>query len=245
MAYCDRGEVSVQVNDYVVVETDTGPVVARVVSVGGRTPSDEQRMRVLRRAQPGEVEEGWSGLKLEALKRCREMAARLGLQMKPLVVHYDPRTEQLTIFFSADDRVDFRELVRQLSHALQTRVQLRQAGARDEAKLLGCVGRCGYGLCCKNHLTSFASVSIKMAKEQSLALNPMKISGVCGRLMCCLAYESKDYAAAKKKMPQPKQEVLTARGKARVVSSNLLKETVTVQFESGTISELPFDDLVQ
>lgn len=245
VTHCDPGELSAQVNDYVIVESGDGPLVARVVSIGGRSPSGEQPMRVLRHAQAEEVEEAWSNLKLEALSQCREMAVKFGLQMKPLVVHYDPRTEHLTIFFSAEDRVDFRELVRKLSHELQTRVELRQAGARDEAKLLGCVGRCGYGLCCQNFLASFASVSIKMAKEQSLALNPMKISGICGRLLCCLAYESKDYAAVKKKMPQLKHEVLTPRGKARVLSTNLLKETVTVQFESGVISELALGELVQ
>jgi len=132
-----------------------------------------------------------------------------------------------------------------LSHALQTRVELRQAGARDEAKLLGSMGRCGYPLCCQGFLTNFASVSIKMAKDQSLALNPMKISGICGRLLCCLAYESKDYAAMKKKMPRPRQEVLTPRGKATVISTNFLKETVTVKLENETISELPLDQLVQ
>jgi cell fate regulator YaaT (PSP1 superfamily) len=131
-----------------------------------------------------------------------------------------------------------------LSHALETRVQLRQVGARDEAKLLGSMGKCGYPLCCQNFLTSFASVSIKMAKEQNLALNPMKISGVCGRLLCCLAYENKDYAAMKKQMPRPKQEILTRWGKATVTGANVMKETVTVQLADGVTKEIALGEIL-
>jgi cell fate regulator YaaT (PSP1 superfamily) len=111
---------------------------------------------------------------------------------------------------------------------------------------LGGIGRCGSPLCCQNFLTSFASVSIKMAKEQGLALNPMKISGICGRLLCCLAYESKDYAAVKKKMPQAKQEMSTPWGKAKVMSTDLFKETVTVQFlDNEAVREIALDELTQ
>jgi cell fate regulator YaaT (PSP1 superfamily) len=174
------------------------------------------------------------------------MVGQLGLKMKPLAARYDSEAERLTIFFRAEERVDFRDLVRNLSHALERRVELRQVGARDEARLLGTMGRCGYPLCCQNFLTSFASVSIKMAKEQSLALNPMKISGICGRLLCCLAYESKDYAAMKKKMPQLKQEISTPWGKARVIGTDLFKETVTVQLlDNEVVKEVALDELVQ
>jgi cell fate regulator YaaT (PSP1 superfamily) len=172
------------------------------------------------------------------------MAAQLGLKMKPLAARYDSQGERLTIFFSAEERVDFRDLVRKLGQALETRVELRQVGPRDEAKLLGSIGRCGYPLCCQNFLTSFASVSIKMAKEQNLALNPMKISGVCGRLLCCLAYESKEYADMKKKMPQPKQEILTPWGKATVISVNVLKETVTAQLDDGEMKEIALNEII-
>jgi cell fate regulator YaaT (PSP1 superfamily) len=174
------------------------------------------------------------------------MVAQLGLKMKPLAARYDSAAERLTVFFRAEERVDFRELVRKLSHALEMRVELRQVKARDEGKLLGSIGKCGYPLCCQNFLTSFASVSIKMAKEQSLALNPMKISGICGRLLCCLAYESKDYAAVKAKMPQLKQEVSTPWGKAKVIGTNLLKETVTVQLlDDEAIKEIALDQLTR
>jgi cell fate regulator YaaT (PSP1 superfamily) len=245
LVYCDAGETSPKVNDYVVVDTGHGLDVAKVVTLGAQSQPDGQLMAVVRQAKAEDLEEARRNLEKEALSKCHEMAAQLGLKMKPLAARHDSKDEHLTIFFSAEERVDFRDLVRKLGQALETRVQLRQVGARDEAKLLGSIGRCGYPLCCQNFLTSFASVSIKMAKEQSLALNPMKISGICGRLLCCLAYESKEYAAMKKKMPQPKQEISTPWGKAKVISINLFKETVTVQLlDSEVIKEIALDELV-
>ena len=246
LVYCDAGEISVQLNDYVMVDADHGPEVAKVVTFEAPSQPDEQLMRVVRKAEVKDLEEARQKLEREALSKCREMVGQLGLKMKPLAARYDSEAERLTIFFSAEERVDFRDLVRKLSHALERRVELRQVGARDEAKLLGTMGRCGYPLCCQNFLTSFASVSIKMAKEQSLALNPMKISGICGRLLCCLAYESKDYAATKQKMPRLKQEISTRWGKARVVGIDLFKETVTVELlDSEAVKEIALDELVQ
>jgi cell fate regulator YaaT (PSP1 superfamily) len=243
--YCDAGEILLQVNDYVVVDTGRGPDVAKVVTLEAPSKPGEQLMMVVRKAEEEDLEEARRNVEKEALIKCNEMAAQLELKMKPLAARYDTEGEHLTIFFSAQERVDFRDLVRRLSHALETRVELRQVKARDEAKLLGSIGKCGYPLCCQNFLTSFASVSIKMAKEQNLALNPMKISGICGRLLCCLAYESKDYADMKKKMPQPKQEILTRWGKARVISTNALKETVTVQLDDEVVKEIALDELIQ
>jgi cell fate regulator YaaT (PSP1 superfamily) len=244
LVHCDAGEISLQVNDYVVVDTGHGLDVAKVVTLEAPSQSGKQLMMVVRQAGAEDLEEARLNLEKEALNKCNEMAAQLGLKMKPLAARYDSKGERLTVFFSAQERVDFRELVRKLSHALETRVELRQVRARDEAKLLGSIGRCGYPLCCQNFLTSFASVSIKMAKEQNLALNPMKISGICGRLLCCLSYESKDYADMKKKMPHPKQEILTPWGKARVISTNLLKETVTIQLDNEVVKEVALDELV-
>jgi cell fate regulator YaaT (PSP1 superfamily) len=244
LVYCDAGEISLQVNDYVMVDTGHGLDVAKVITLEAPSQPGEQLMMVVRQAGAEDLEEARRNLEKEALSKCNEMAAQLGLKMKPLAARYDSQDEHLTIFFSAEERVDFRDLVRKLSHALERRVELRQVGARDEAKLLGSMGKCGYPLCCQNFLTSFASVSIKMAKEQSLALNPMKISGICGRLLCCLAYESKEYAAMKKQMPQPKQEISTPWGKATVISANLLKETVTVQLEDGVMKEIALKELI-
>jgi cell fate regulator YaaT (PSP1 superfamily) len=246
LVYCDAGEMSPQVNNYVVVDTGHGLDVAKVVTLEAPSQPAEQLMVVVRQAQTEDLEEARRNLEKEALSKCHEMVVQLGLKMKPLAARHDSKDEHLTIFFGAEERVDFRDLVRKLGHALETRVELRQVGARDEAKLLGSIGRCGYPLCCQNFLTSFASVSIKMAKEQSLALNPMKISGICGRLLCCLAYESKEYAAMKKKMPQPKQEISTRWGKAKVISANIFKETVTVQLlDSEVIKEIALDELIR
>jgi len=244
LVYCDAGEISLQLNDYVVVDTGHGLDVAKVVTLEAPSQPGEQLMVVVRQAEEEDLEEFRRNLEKEGLSNCHEMAAQLGLEMKPQAARYDFEGEHLTVFFSAQERVDFRELVRKLSRALETRVELRQVRARDEAKLLGSIGKCGYPLCCQNFLTSFASVSIKMAKEQSLALNPMKISGICGRLLCCLSYESKDYAAMKKKMPRPKQEISTRWGKAKVVSTNLFKETVTVQLDNEVIKEIALDELI-
>jgi cell fate regulator YaaT (PSP1 superfamily) len=246
LVWCDAGEISPQVNDCVVVDSGHGLDVAKVVTLEVSPRRDEQLMKIVRLATAEDLEEARRSLEKEVLNKCKEMVAQLGLDMKPLAARYDSQGERLTVFFSAEERVDFRELVRELSRALETRVELRQVGARDEAKLLGSIGRCGYPLCCQNFLTSFASVSIKMAKEQSLALNPMKISGICGKLLCCLAYESKDYAAMKKKMPQPKQEISTPWGKAKVISINLFKETITVQLSDSEVTkEIALDELIR
>jgi cell fate regulator YaaT (PSP1 superfamily) len=245
LVYCDAGEILLQLNDYVVVDTGHGPDVAKVVTLEAPSKPSENLMTVVRQAEEEDLEEARRNMEKEALIKCHEMAAQLGLKMKPQAARYDYKGEHLTVFFSAQERVDFRELVRKLSYALETRVELRQVKARDEAKLLGSIGKCGYPLCCQNFLTSFASVSIKMAKEQNLALNPMKISGICGRLLCCLSYESKEYADMKKRMPQPKQEISTPWGKGRVISTNLLKETVTVQLENDVVKEIALDELVQ
>jgi len=244
LVHCDAGEIFLQVNDYVVVDTGHGLDVASVVTLEAPSQQGEQLMTVVRQAEEEDLEEFRRNLEKEGLTKCHEMAAQLGLEMKPQAARYDFKDEHLTIFFTAQKRVDFRDLVRRLSHDLETRVELRQVRARDEAKLLGGIGKCGYPLCCQNFLTSFASVSIKMAKEQNLALNPMKISGICGRLLCCLSYESKDYAVVKKKMPQLKQEISTPWGKGRVISTNLVKETVTVQLDDGIIREIALDELI-
>ena len=148
-----------------------------------------------------------------------------------------------TILFSAEGRVDFRRLVRELALALNARVELHQVGPRDEAKLIGGMGRCGCPLCCVTFLTEFNPLSIKMAKEQNLSLDPTKISGVCGRLLCCLGYETELYRLTKDKLPPVGQKVATPLGEATVTGVNPLKETVMVQLESQAVVELPLADI--
>jgi cell fate regulator YaaT (PSP1 superfamily) len=246
LVHCDAGEIPLQVNDYVVVDTDHGPEVAKVATLEVPYEPGEQLMKAVRKAEEKDLEQARRNLEEQALIKCHEMVGQLGLNMKPLAARYNSEADRVTVFFSAEERVDFRDLVRRLSRALERRVELRQVGARDEARLLGNMGRCGYPLCCQSFLTSFASVSIKMAKEQSLALNPMKISGACGRLLCCLAYENKQYAAIKKKMPKLKHEISTPWGKARVVGTDLFRETVTVELlDNEVVKEIALAELVQ
>ena len=193
--YCDAGDISLQVNDYVILDTGHGLDIAKVIALEVHAqPSDlsESLMAVMRQAQMEDLVKARQEQEKKTLTKCKEMVAKLSLKMKPLIARYDIESGHITIFFSARERIDFRGLVRKLSRSLETRVELKQIGQRDEAKLLGGIGKCGYPLCCQNFLTGFAPVSIKMAKEQGLILNPMKISGVCGKLLCCLAYESKE-----------------------------------------------------
>ena len=170
---------------------------------------------------------------LKALALCREKVAQLHLRMHPLAARWES-DRHVIIFFRADDKVDFRKLVRELSRLLHARIELRQVGPREQGKLCGLIGKCGYPLCCQTFLGQFAQSTIKMAKTQELALNPMKISGVCGRLLCCLNYEQSMYLDAKSHMPRVNKMVETEFGPGRVVAVNVLKETVTVQLETMT-----------
>lgn len=242
--YCNAGdETTLQVGDCVVVETPHNLDLAKVVVSEAQTDDSSELITLIRRAQPEDIEQAEQNQEKarEALVKCKEMATKLNLAIKPLVAHYNLDGSHLTIFFGAGERVDFRELIRRLSRSLKTRVELRQVGPRDEARLIGGIGRCGYPLCCQSFLTDFAPVSIRMAKEQNLALNPMKISGLCSRLLCCLGYESKQYAEIKERMPQMGQEVSTSSGKGKVVDINRLKGTITLRLESGALTELALD----
>ena len=151
---------------------------------------------------------------------------------------------KVTVYFTADGRVDFRELVRDLVQRFHTRIEMRQIGVRHEAKMVGGLGACGRQLCCTSFLTNFQPVSIRMAKEQNLSLNPPKISGMCGRLMCCLAYEYDFYEEAKKNLPKVGKKVNTAHGKGKVVRHNIFKQKMTVQLESGEEKEIPYSDIL-
>ncbi len=168
---------------------------------------------------------------LKALALCREKVKQLHLKMRPLAARYEGE-KHVTIYFRADDKVDFRKLVRELSRLLHARIELRQVGPREQGKLCGLLGKCGYPLCCRTFLGPLTQSTIKMAKTQELALNPMKISGVCGRLLCCLNYEQEMYVKAKSRMPKVNRIVETEFGPGKVIAVNVLKDTVTVQLET-------------
>ncbi len=246
--YFNPAGIDLAVNDYVVVKTSRGLELGRVVISPEQVLTSEVAKplkQVVRKAKPEDIKRAQEleDKEGEARAECNQLIAKLGLPMKLICAEYNLDGSRLTIFFSAAERVDFRELVRELASCLKTRVELRQIGPRDEAKLIGGFGRCGRPLCCMSFLSEFAPVAIKMAKEQDLPLNPMKISGVCGRLLCCLVYENKQYRTMKEKMPKAGQRVSTPMGAASVVGSNPLKETVSVELESQAIVELPLSEI--
>ena len=246
--YFDPAGFDLEVDDYVVVKTTRGLELGRVVISPKQVLASEMSGKlkpVVRKAEAEDIERAqeFRSKEEEALIECGKLIAKLGLPMKLLSAEYNLDGSRLTLFFSAAERVDFRELVRQLTNRFKIRVELRQVGPRDEAKLIGGFGRCGRPLCCMSFLSEFAPVSIKMAKEQDLPLSPMKISGVCGRLLCCLVYESEQYHIMKEKLPKEGQRVSTPMGVAKVVGGNPLKETVLVELESRATVELPVSEV--
>jgi cell fate regulator YaaT (PSP1 superfamily) len=249
--YFDAAGIELKVDDYVVVKTARGLELGRVmiapkqVLAGEDTEGTKELKPIVRKAEPEDIKraEELEAKETEAMAECGKLIVKLGLPMKLLGAEYSLDGSRLTFFFSAAERVDFRDLVRELHNRFKAKVELRQLGPRDEAKLIGGFGRCGRPLCCMNFLTELYPVSIKMAKEQDLPLNPMKISGVCGRLLCCLAYESEQYHAMKGKLPREGQRVNTPMGVAIVVGGNPLKETVLVELESQARVELPLSKI--
>ncbi len=246
--YFDPAGIELDLNDWVVVETEHGVEVGRVVISQKQVLSSEitePLKPVLRKAEEEDIRqrEESEGKETEALDGCKEMANQFNLPMKLLAAEYNPDGTRLTVYFSAEGRVDFRDLLKELTNTFKTRIELRQVGSRDKAKLLGGVGRCGRPLCCATYLSEFNPVTIKMAKEQALPLNPMKISGVCGKLLCCLSYEYEQYRIMKEKLPASGQRVSTPMGLATVVGGNPLRETVIVQLESQATVELPVEQV--
>ncbi|MDP6141827.1 MAG: stage 0 sporulation family protein [Dehalococcoidales bacterium] len=246
--YFDSAGIELEVNDHVVVETTRGLELGWVIVIPSQARANgitTPLKSVVRKAEAEDREraENLEEKEKETLSSCAELIAELELPMKLLSAEYNLEGSRLTIFFSAEGRIDFRELVRQLSSRLKVRVELRQIGPRDETKLMGGFGRCGRPVCCATFLSELRPVSIKMAKEQNLPLNPMKISGICGRLLCCLGYEYEQYRLMKGKMLREGQHVSTATGMARVVGGNILAETVLVELENGTTIELPLNEV--
>ena len=246
--YFDPAGFDLEVNDCVIVNTARGLELGYVVTSPKQIPNDDvgkPLKSVVRKAEPEDIKRAqeFEDKEAEVLAECDKLITKLNLSMKLLSAEYNLDGSLLTFFFSAAERIDFRELVRELSKRFKVRVELRQVGSRDESKLIGGFGRCGRPLCCMSYLSEFSPVSIRMAKEQGLPLNPMRISGVCGRLLCCLGYECEQYRVMKAKLPKERQRVSTPTGVARVVGGNPLKETVLVELESGARVELPLSEV--
>jgi len=230
----DPKGIAFQKGDTVIVETVKG-IESGVVSEPNHDDEKavpENIKPVIRKATQRDLEriERNKTLKGNALKIAAEKIAAHGLPMKPVDAEYAFDGSKLVIYFASDNRVDFRDLVKDLASTFHMRIELRQIGIRDECKMLGGLGACGRPCCCATFLPDFARTSVKMAKTQGLSLNPTKISGLCGRLMCCLSYENEHYAETSKKMPKLGSRVETIDGEGQVVSLNMLKEIVRVKF---------------
>lgn len=231
MYYFSPGESNVKLGDNVIVETARGLEFGTVCQ--GETKVDESGLvaplkniiRIATESDKNKHEENLAKKK-ETMRICQEKIDAHGLEMKLIDVEYTFDNSKVVFYFTADGRVDFRELVKDLAAVFRMRIELRQIGVRDEAKMLGGVGNCGRGLCCNTWLRDFEPVSIKMAKVQNLSLNPTKISGICGRLMCCLKYENDIYTELKKGMPNVGERIKTPDGMAVVTDVNILESLV-------------------
>lgn len=232
--YFDPDSLDINKDDYVVVETARGIEFGNV-TVGPKQVSEDEIVqplkKVIRVAQEEDfiIHQNNKEKAKEAFKICERKIAEHGLEMKLIDVEYTFDNNKVIFYFTADGRVDFRELVRDLAAIFKTRIELRQIGVRDEAKMIGGLGPCGKPICCATFLGEFEPVSIKMAKEQSLSLNPSKISGLCGRLMCCLKYEQEVYEELLENMPAVGSIVLTPEGKGTVIETFTLLQMVKVR----------------
>jgi len=249
--YFDPNENTLENGEYVIVETARGIEYGKVV-VPPKEVEDDDVILPLKQVvrQANEHDSIQVSENLEDSKRAFELATEKisthKLEMKLVDVEYTFDRNKIIFYFTAEGRVDFRELVKDLASVFRTRIELRQIGVRDEAKMLGGIGPCGRMLCCSTFLGDFEPVSIKMAKDQNLSLNPSKISGLCGRLMCCLKYENDEYEDARSKMPDIGRTISTPDGKGKVVGLNILERLLQVElFEENRVLEYTLDEIVE
>lgn len=246
--YFDPGDFEIDGGDEVIVETSRGLGYGWVVLKPHHVEQDEvvsplrQVVRLATEQDRNKVSEKEQQAK-KARKLCQRKADEHDLKMQVIDAEYAFDGSQLIFYFTADGRVDFRELVRDLARTFHTRIELRQIGVRDEAKMVGGMGPCGRACCCTSFLDDFSPITIRMAKRQNLSLNPSKISGLCGRLMCCLQYEDRVYEEADEILPNPGTEVETADGGGRVVRCDSLEHKVYIRFASGEIVGYPLSDI--
>ncbi|HEX7373033.1 MAG TPA: stage 0 sporulation family protein [Thermodesulfobacteriota bacterium] len=233
--------------DIVVVETERGPELGFVVRMPlERDPKNFKTLKkVLRLADQQDMEQGQRNLirEREAKKVCLAKIQEYKLPMKLIGVESFLDGSKIIFYFVSEGRIDFRALVKDLAGAFKTRIEMRQVGVRNEAKMIGGLGTCGREFCCCSFLKEFEPVSVKMAKEQNLALNPQKISGACGRLMCCLAYEVDTYSEMKKDLPKVGKRVVTPQGPGKVVQQNVMNQTVKVALDDGKETEVGFEEI--
>ncbi|AXI32149.1 stage 0 sporulation family protein [Priestia sp. YIM B13446] len=247
--YFDPGELTIPDGEFVIVETVRGVEFGRVVINKKQVSENDVVLplkKVIRIAEQKDrliVDENKQAAR-EAYDVCVQKIQSHDLDMKLVDVEYTFDRNKVIFYFTADGRIDFRELVKDLAAIFRTRIELRQIGVRDEAKLLGGIGPCGRMLCCSTFLGDFEPVSIKMAKDQNLSLNPTKISGLCGRLMCCLKYENDEYETAKEQLPDIGSTIKTSDGSGRVVGLNILERIIQVELsDHEQILEYTLDEI--
>ena len=233
--YFFKGEDTYKIGDYVIVDTEKGLQYAKIVQVLDKKETDESLKGIIRLATEEDTQNYMKNLKDadQALKKCIKFVEELGMKMKVINAQFTLERTQLLFNFTADDRVDFRELAKKLASIYHTRIELRQIGARDKAREVGGVGICGEQLCCVRFLQHMDTISINMAKDQNLALNPSKINGVCGRLLCCLAYEDANYLEASRGMPKVGDVIKTPSGEGEVVSLDILNRKCQVMIDGN------------
>jgi len=246
----DCGAYVLNTGDHVIVETDQGLGFGTVAVAP--EPYDETKLkRPLKKIYRLATEKDFAQLENNRLKEreahiyCQECIRQLKLNMNLFSVESTFDGGKMTYFFTAEARVDFRELVKMIAKKLNIRVEMRQVGIRNQAKMCGGLGRCGRELCCATFIDKFDPVSIRMAKDQGLSLNPTKISGQCGRLMCCLTYEHKTYSDLKKQFPKIGKNIHTRFGKGKVLRQNILAGSLAVRLEDDTEKELTLEDIIK
>ena len=246
--YANPQEFPFAVGDSVMVQVEKGEDLARVVNIGSlvdRRAGDQEFLQVIRKPNRKDMEQSEENhlLERDAFFDCRKRIEEHGLDMKLVDVEYQFDRNKITFYFTSDKRVDFRALVRDLASRYRTRIELRQIGVRDEAKRLGGVGVCGYRLCCRSFLREFEPVVTQYAKEQNLSLNPTKLSGACGRLMCCLRYERDYYEEILKKFPKIETVIKTKKGKGIIKKVDVFSEEAILVYENEEEERLSLENL--
>jgi cell fate regulator YaaT (PSP1 superfamily) len=242
-----KGALELKEGDYVIVEHDRGQDYGQIVSScecscdKDLKEAPKKILRLARETDIKQIEDNRLKAK-EAFNSCMKKIEEHKLDMKLVQAEYSFDRSKIIFYFTANGRVDFRNLVKDLAKIFKARIELRQIGVRDEARLFGGFGPCGRELCCAKFLKDFEPVTIKMAKEEGLPLNPPKISGICGRLMCCLSFEYESYKLLSKGLPHEGEHVHTPQGKGKVISVNVFKRSASVQLDDGTFLEVSYKE---
>lgn len=247
ITYFSTNGMKFKAGDIVIVEADRGLDYGHVLAESEvilDSDIEEPLRKVIRKSNPWDITQVEKNKKKiqEVMGTCSRKIHDRRLPMKLVDAEFSFDRSKIIFYFTAEGRVDFRDLVKDLANEFKTRIELKQIGVRDEAKMLGGFGPCGRGLCCAMYLKDFEPVTIKMAKEQNLPLNPTKISGLCGRLMCCLGYEYKTYKDLMKGLPREGDVIKTEKGEGKVVSANAIKRSVMAELKDGTLLEVFMKD---